>query len=130
MVSKTEKALGVRVGRDGTIPGTIGVEGKEFVYFGDTGTGSFRDQFNALVQFVTPPRAKRGGASNQGCTLECPDGSIFHGIAYHGDLQGWRLQIEEGARGLGVPLARIVGERLVVSDGRSLALAECKATLT
>jgi len=37
-----EKILGGRIGNDGSIPGTVPVEGVEFIYFCDNGHSSRR----------------------------------------------------------------------------------------
>ncbi len=55
-----------------------------------------------------------------------PRDPIFHAISYHGDLDGWRKDIEAGAIGLGLLLAQIKGDQLVISDGRSIPLSDCK----
>jgi hypothetical protein len=128
MGSQMEKILGGPIGHNNVIPGTVAVGGKEFVYFSDDGKNPFRKQFNALTQHTNPPHAKRGGTTSQGCSIALPDGSVFHAIAYHGDIEGWRHDIREGAQALHVLLARIEGDRIVVSDGRSFSLEECKAT--
>jgi hypothetical protein len=127
MASPMEKLLGVKVGYDRTLAGTVAVPGKEFVYYSDDGRQSKRKQFDALTQYVDPPYAEGGGAASQPWTITLPDGSIFHGISYSGDLEGWRRDIEEGAQALGVRLGRIQGDLFVISDGRSFALADCQA---
>jgi hypothetical protein len=56
-----------------------------------------------------------------------PDGSIFHAIEYHGDIEGWRQDIEEGAAEQKITLARIEADKLVISDGRVFDLSACTA---
>jgi len=51
---------------------------------------------------------------------------MFHAIGYHGDLEGWRKDIEAGAQAMHLLLARIEGDKFVVSDGRLFPLSECK----
>jgi hypothetical protein len=128
MANQMEKILGGPIGFEETVPGTVSIGGKEFVYFADDGKNTVRKQFNALTQYTNPPHAKSGGVTSQGCSIALPDGIVFHAIAYHGDIDGWRKDIEEGARGLHVLLARIEGDQIVTSDGRSFALADCNAT--
>ncbi|SRR6266404_2977934 len=126
MKSEMEKLLGGPIGSDGIIPGTIPNESREIIYFADDGKNTFRKQFSALTGFSNPPNAKSGGVTEEGCSIALPDGSIFHAIEYHGDIAGWRKDIEEGARGLELPLAKIEGNRIVTCDGRAFALEECK----
>jgi len=120
-----EKILGVPVGRDETIPGTVDVEGLEFIYFSDDGVIPVGSQFDALTQYTNPPYAQRGGAILDGCSLTLPDGSTFHAIVYHGDIHGWRQDIMEGARGLNITLARIDTDKIIIADGRIFNLTEC-----
>lgn len=47
---------------------------------------------------------------------------------YHGDLEGWSLDIEEGAQGLGLLLAWFDQGVLRISDGRAYSLGECVVT--
>ncbi|SMF97945.1 hypothetical protein BSIN_5357 [Burkholderia singularis] len=64
--------------------------------------------------------------NDRGCHITLPDGQTFHAIGYHGDLVGWRKDIELGANGLNVLLARIKDGQFVVSDGRAVSLNDCK----
>jgi hypothetical protein len=61
-------------------------------------------QVGALTLFSNPSNAKRW-RYGKGCSITFPDGSIFHAIEYHADIASWRKDIEEGARGLKLPLA-------------------------
>jgi len=125
MRSDLEKAIGSRIYQERKVPGTFHIEGNEYIYFSDNGKEEFGKQFYALAGKIKPPYQKRGGAISQACRIRLPDGSLFHGMSYRGDIEGWRRQIQEGAKELGVLLATIQDQRLVVSDGRSAALADC-----
>lgn len=128
MASEMEKILGKPLGRNNVTPGTIAIPGKEFVYFQDDGEKPVRKQFNDLTQYTNPPHAKSGAVTSQGCSISLPDNTVFHGIAYHGDIDGWRKDIEEGAKGLQILLARIDGDNFIVSDGKTFQLADCKVS--
>ena len=67
-----------------------------------------------------------GGAILEGTKLELPDGSHFFALQVTYDLEGWRKQVELGAKALGRATAKIVGGDVVVSDGRSFPLSSCK----
>lgn len=125
---RLEQALGGKLERNDArvTPGAVAVDGTEFVYFSDDGKNNFRKQFRNLTGFTNPPHAKSGGVNERGCTIALPDGLLFHAIAYHGDTEGWRKDIEAGAQAFNVLLAKIEGDRLVVSDGRAFSLTECK----
>ncbi|WP_081068352.1 hypothetical protein [Burkholderia stagnalis] len=124
---RMEQILGGKIeGEDArVIPGTVAVEGTEFVYFSDDGKNKFRRQFKNVTEFTNPPYAKSGGVNERGCRVTLPDGQLFHAIGYHGDIDGWRQDIEAGAHAFGLLLARIEGGVFVVSDGRAVPLNEC-----
>ncbi|HEY1254848.1 MAG TPA: hypothetical protein VGF01_08715 [Terracidiphilus sp.] len=112
------------------IPGTsdfLPGSRQKYVYFADDGVRSFKAQWNSLTKGVTPGQIKGGGMISQACRLWLPDGTLFYPVGYHGDVDGWRNLIEEGARLNGVLLARIEGENIVVDDGRLFRLEDCKA---
>ncbi len=76
--------------------------------------------------FSSPPQATGGGVNERGCKITTKNGVLFHAIGYHGDIEGWRKDIETGARGLHLLLGVIDGDRFVVSDGESFQLSDCK----
>ncbi|RQU96766.1 hypothetical protein [Burkholderia cenocepacia] len=125
---RLEKALGGKLERSDSrvVPGSVAVAGTEFVYFSDDGKHPFRKQFKNLTEFTNPPHAKSGGVNERGCRIKVPDGQQFHAIGYHGDIKGWRLDIEAGARALNIYLARIDGDQFIVSDGRTYNLSQCE----
>lgn len=127
-LEKLEKAIGGTLERCDarTVPGAVAVEGTVFVYFSDDGKNKFRKQFKNITEFTNPPNATSGGVNDRGCKIELPGGQLFHAISYHGDLNGWRKDIEAGAAGLNLTLARIEGDVFVISNGTSISLSECR----
>jgi len=112
------------------IPGSIPVEGIEIVYFADDGENTFRKQFSKLTEYTNPPYAKSGGANEQGCKITLPTGETFHAVGYHGDVDGWRKDIEASADARHILLARIRGNDIAISDGRSFPLDKCAIEFT
>jgi hypothetical protein len=112
------------------IPGTADASTRETIYFSDDGKNKFRKQFKNITCFTEPPYATGGGVNEAGCDITPPSGPLFHAAIYHGDLAGWRKDIEEGAKGLGLLLACIEGDKFIISDGRSFPLSECKIEFT
>lgn len=108
------------------IPGTLDVAGREFRYVQDDGVDQFPELFRKLTARTDRPHPKSGGAISENCKLSAPDGSLFHALSYKGDVEGWRGDIEEAARVLGLQVGRIVADTLVLSDGRVIPLAECR----
>ncbi|CNI82179.1 Uncharacterised protein [Yersinia rohdei] len=105
-------------------------EGMDVIYFSDDGKNTPKKQFNDLIDSVEPRNAKSGGRNAEGCNITLPDGQLFYAMGYHGDIEGWRKDIEAGAKRLGLFLAHIEGDRFIVSDGRSFALSECTIEFT
>jgi hypothetical protein len=124
-LEELEKLHGGPIGHQGIISGTVPVEGVETVYFCDDGRNSVWEQFDALAPNTC--HAQHGGMYTDGCHLTLPDGSIFHSVQYHGDIAGWRQDIEEGAAEQKIALARIEAGKLIVSDGRVFELSACTA---
>lgn len=121
--------LGGIVSLERRIPGTVARDDRGYVYFADDGSADFGRQFTDLVRFHQPNCATSGGVLEEGCRIRLPAGSVFHAISYKGDLDGWRRQIELGARGLQRELATIEGDRFALSDGRVYPLADCTIEL-
>ena len=57
-----------------------------------------------------------GGAILEGTKLELPDGGRFFAIQVTYDLEGWREQVELGAKALGRATAKVLGGDVIVSD--------------
>lgn len=127
-----EKILGGKLERadNRVIPGVDSSTTHEVIYFLDDGNNKFRRQFRSLTNFTDPPNAASGGVNEAGCSIQTPDGSIFHAIVFHGDLAGWRKDIEEGSKGLNLLLAWIKAGQFYISDGRSFLLSECRVEFT
>ncbi len=131
MTSQTERLeqlLGGKIEQQEqrTIPGLIPLEGVVVVYFSFSRKDNAGKQFKKITNYTNPPFAQHGGVSESGCHIQSPDGGAFHAISYHGDLDGWKQDIEAGARAFNSVLARIESGCLVVSDGRSFDLDKCK----
>ena len=104
------------------IPGTIKVEGREFLYILDNGedffVGKKRSKRESLFSKIT--------CLSENCKIWLPTGELFHGVSYKGDIEGWREGIIQAAIHLGLLTAKIVKENIEISDGRKYALSECK----
>lgn len=127
MAKKIEDILGIGTfSGKRTIPGTVAVEGREYWYVEDDGSGDFDASFLKVVLAVDPPLHARGGALTGGCELTLPDGRKFHALSYKGDLDGWRAQIAQGARKLGLDAARAIDGELVLANGLTIPISECE----
>ena len=83
-------------------------------------------EFLKVTRKIQPRLAKSGGVMHDPTNITLPDGTRFFALAFHSDVEGWQRQIEGGARELGLLSARIDSDNFVVSDSRSIPLAECK----
>lgn len=127
MPSEMERVLGAQIGRDEEkLWGTGEGEDPQKVRLVTLPIkGSRAGNFSKVTEAVSPPRLKNGGCVLQNDLLT-PDGERFAVLTFHGDVEGWQRQIEEGATLLGLKSAKILGDNLVLSDGRSFPLESCK----
>lgn len=127
MSTEMERILGAKLGRDESkLRGTAeGEDPGKVRLVALPAKGGRRSHFTKVTQAITPLRMKNGG-----CVLEddliTPDGERFAVLTFHGDIEGWQRQIEDGAALLNLSSAKIVGDQLVISDGRSFPIAACK----
>jgi len=131
-LKKLEEILGGKFesGDSRIIPGAVVVDGIEYVYFSDDKRNRLRKQFQNLTVRFNPRNAKFGGVLEEGCKITLPTGECFHAIGYHGDIDGWRKDIEAGAEAQHILLAKIQGNHIEVYGGRSFPLSECAVEFT
>lgn len=57
-----------------------------------------------------------------------PKGDIFEAVSYKGDIEGWRQQLEQGAKALNEMLAiiDIETDSIVLDNKQSFCLTDCK----
>lgn len=120
-----EKFIWKKSGRK-NIPGSVPVEDTEFLYFEDDGKNTFSKQLHNLVNNVVVGNAQYGGMGEAHCKIWLPNGRLFHAIDYNGDLEGWRKDIEIGTKVNNVELAKIEGDKIVLHNGESFLLQDCK----
>jgi len=123
-----ERALGGKLERknERRIPGLDDDEDVSTVYFCVPSGQSPGATFFKITGFTNPPLAQSGGATEVGCIIETPDGVVFHGLEFHGDLEGWHADIKAGASAANVVLARLRDGRLEIENGQSFNLDECR----
>jgi hypothetical protein len=83
-------------------------------------------QASRMVRAALNCSVKKGALLGECCLITAPDQSAFYARSYWGDLDGWKIRLEEGAKRLGLLLAQIERERLVVSNGNEFKLIECE----
>ena len=108
------------------VPGTQPGEEASVRYVSFDDPASIPKLFDEVLDKIEPNLMKSGGAILDGTKLELPDGGYFFAILFSEDLEGWRKQIELGAKELGRATAKVLGGDVIVSDGRSYPLSSCK----
>lgn len=121
-----ERLLGHPIRKERRVPGTYLVEGREYRYVSNKSQVKFGKLFHEV--FNVPPKIpQNGGALVEGCKITLPNGDIFEAVSYKGDIEGWRQQLEQGAKALNEELARIDidTDSIVLNDMRSFRLTDC-----
>ena len=117
---------------DRELPGTIPNEIREYRYIADDGNDYFigkkRSKKKSLFDKVTTQFeiALSGTVITENCKLWLPTNELFHAVSYWKDIEGWRKQVEQGAKHLGLLTGKIVENKIVLSDGRAYDLQECQ----
>ena len=102
-------------------------EGREFCYVEDNGNDRFEEKLSDKVTSqLKQPIAQSGGVMSENCKFWLPTDDLFHALSYRGDIEGWRQEIELGAKQLGLLTGKIVENNIELSNGRVYALSECK----
>ncbi|MCK0471167.1 hypothetical protein [Halalkalibacter sp. APA_J-10(15)] len=107
------------------VPGTTCTEEREYRYVKCSHNANTATLFKKLIRKVDPPLATSGGAINEGCIITLPSDECYFAISYKGDIEGWRQQIEKGAANLGLSVARVSENSLVLAEGDEVLLSEC-----
>ncbi len=127
MSNKMEDILGLgSIDTERRIPGATVTEGREYRYVSCSYHADIAALFKKVIREINPPLATSGGAVNEGCKVTLPSGECYFAISYKGDIEGWRQQVEQGAAALGLLVAKISQEKLVLSDDNEVLLSECK----
>lgn len=130
--SQMETVLGVHIAQrdEREIPGLNKKSESKVLYFLVIDGQETRSLFKKITTFSNPLNAQSGGVHEGGCIIITPKNDKFSALRFRGDLTGWQKDIELGAAAIGSELASIENGNLVVFDGRSYSLAECKIEFT
>lgn len=111
--------------KERTIPGTQSGEGDSVRYVSFDTNDIPAKVFRNVTRKIDPPLMSGGGIVLEGCIITLPDTTSLYPLVFHGDIAGWQRQIEEGAHALGLLSAKILDDKIVLSDGREVSLADC-----
>lgn len=129
MNSEMERILGPdAVESERQIPGTRPGESNSVRYVSLAPGETPSAVYTTVVRAIEPPLVTSGGAMLEGCLVTVPDvgQTAFYPLVFNGDLAAWQQQIEQGAHRLGRLSAAIVGSEIVLSDGRTFRLNDCR----
>jgi len=127
MKSIMEKILGGNIHSTAEI-GIDGLEGKngnKVIFFEVRPAETSSKAFFKLTNASDPPYACNGGASEYGCSIETPNGIIYHALKIHGDVDGWKKDVEFGAEQLGFSLAAVRDNKFIVDGNQEYELNDC-----
>lgn len=129
MDKSLQKILGVEKVDDPALPGTRSRDAGKVIYVFLPKNADPSDEFDRVTSRVDPPIPRRGAVLFDTWLVKTPDGEVFYPLYFHGDVEGWRQQIELGATQLGLKMAKVKGDKFVVSDGPISLLSDCIITL-
>ncbi len=124
-----QELFGVEKLDEPTLPGTRPQDAGKVIYIGFPAAADVVESFEKVTSKIDPPIPKHGGALLKPWVVQTSDRERFYSLYFHGDVEGWRQQIELGAKQLGLKMAKVHDDRFVVVEGPSYLLADCTVTL-
>jgi len=129
MHESLKKIFGVDKFEEPALPGTRpGDPGKVIYVLLRPGADALAS-FEEVTGKVDPPILKHGAALHEHFAIKTPDQEGFYSIYFYGDVEGWRQQIELGAKQLGLKMAKAHQDKLIVNDGPAYLHSVCTVTL-
>lgn len=111
------------------VPGTIPVEGREFIYIEWNNTETFSAFFQKIPTCGDSPFPTSGGSINENAIIELPDGRQMFGLSYKGDIAGWRRKIIECCETNKLIWATINQQLIKLSNDEEYLLGKCNIEL-
>jgi hypothetical protein len=109
------------------LPGTVDVEGREFIYIQVPTGGTFsRLVPDILASCPAAPLPRAGGVLEEKARLVLPDKTSLLAISFKGDLTGWRNKIVGYCNERGRKWAVVRDQVLAVSDGTEVPVSACE----
>jgi hypothetical protein len=112
------------------IPGTIQVEGREFLYLEIYSGEKFSDLIDRVfASCPTVPQPQSGGVLGEKAWVTLSDDTVLFGVSYKGDLEGWRKKIQAFCKESGRRFAIPSSNGLMLADGSIVPFSHCKVVL-
>jgi hypothetical protein len=89
------------------LPGVAPVEGREFCYVQGKEVKSFQRLFPKITSHAKIGLPHHGGMIEENAIIGTPDGRLFFGLSYAGDIEGWRANVEACCAALALSWARV-----------------------
>lgn len=107
-----------------TIPGTIDVEGREFLYIETTSGEEYFQLLNeALASCPDVPMPQSGGMMEEKAHVTLEDGSSLLAVSYKGDIPRWRRKLTAFCESTGRKWGVASNHRITLSDGTEIDLS-------
>jgi len=129
MDKSLQRALGVEKVDDPMLPGLRPHDAGKVIFAFLPDYADPEDEFHKVTSKIDPPIPKNGGVLFDSWLVKTPAGDVFYPLYFYGDVEGFRQQIELGATQLGLKMAKVEGDKFVVSGGPAFLLSECTVTL-
>ncbi len=108
------------------IPGTITVEGREFLYVEAKNEETFVEFMNNAASFTPPlPPSTKGAVLDGLILIVTPNKKRFLGLSYKGTVKIWRNMLTDYCKESGVQWASIDEDKLITSDESTFPLEDC-----
>jgi hypothetical protein len=108
------------------IPGTVAIEGREYLY---VEAESYHDFMDGVVADTDSPKPSSGGSLDELVRIRLPSGHSLIGLSYKGDLRGWRALMEAVCVAEDRLLGTIRSGCIHLASGDVYSLAECSITM-
>jgi len=112
-----------------TIPGIRNNPNREFMYLECSDWKPFEELFNDVTNSMRREGRMplKGGATTENTRVTAPDGRVFFGLSYRGDIPGWREGLKEGLERRSVTYGITRDGLLILSNGDEIDLSQCEA---
>ena len=128
MHESLKRIFGVDKFDDPALPGTRTRDPGKVIYVLLRPGKDMLQSFEEVTDKVDPPIPTDGGALLEYFAVKTPDQEVFYSIYFHSDVQGWRQQIELGAKQLGLKMAKVQEDKFIVNEGPAYLLSDCEVT--
>jgi len=109
------------------VPGTVAEAGRRFLYLEQSYRAKFSKTFRAIGDHIeqTTVRYPDGGMITENTRVTLPDGRVFYGLSFKGDVDEWERGVKRFASEHQLRVAVVEHGEIKVEDETSYPLGEC-----